>query len=152
MNEELYMAEASRMKNNAETEVFLDRLRGAAEKREDVTLFGVRYTTLPLGADGAPLGIGDKVDSDVYPSGTVVGVRWEETHNGVHAFISVLSEGWVAPTWYSPKCFRRRRHPEQTVEDVLREFTRTILNQKVCCREQNIAKYAKRLRLAEVDE
>lgn len=140
------------MKNNAETEVFLDRLHGAAEKREDVTLFGVRYTALPLGADGAPLSIGDKVDSDVYPSGTVVGVRWEETRNGICAFIAVLSESWVAPTWYSPGSFRRRLHNEQAVEDVLREFARTIINQKVCCREQNIAKYAKRLRLAEMDE
>lgn len=39
-------------------------------------------------------------------------------------------------------------HHKPTVEDVLREFTRTILNQKAEYREQNIAKYAAKLCLA----
>lgn len=43
----------------------------------------------------------------------------------------------------------RRHYIALTVEDVLREFTHAILNQKACYREQNIAEYAAKLKLAD---
>lgn len=40
---------------------FCKRLEDAAAKREDVEIFGVEYTALPLDADGVPIHVGDTV-------------------------------------------------------------------------------------------
>ena len=41
---------------------FCKRLEDAAAKREDVEIFGVEYTALPLDADGEPIRVGDVME------------------------------------------------------------------------------------------
>lgn len=48
---------------------FCKRLEDAAAKREDVEIFGVEYTALPLDADGEPIRVGDVMEGvDKYDS------------------------------------------------------------------------------------
>lgn len=93
---------------------FADRLKAAVDKREDVTLFGVDYTPLPLDADGMPIHVGDVME---WPDGKtfeVVGIG-----DGTLYYLETLDDGTVGIEWTSTEC---KRHNAPTVEDVLEEF------------------------------
>ncbi|MBR3313877.1 MAG: hypothetical protein IKG18_07035 [Atopobiaceae bacterium] len=98
---------------------FADRLCRAAERREDVTLWGVDYTPLPVDADGVPINVGDAMEADN-------GTTFEVEH------ISLYQWGWrcvgegtdrsgVTCTAHAipDGC---RHHHAPTVEDLLREY------------------------------
>lgn len=92
---------------------FIGCIEQAAADREDVTLWGVDYTALPVDADGVPIRIGDKIE---YLSGGRDIVR----------FVTLNRNGWlVNERGWEPCTMRHYRTP--TVEDVLREFTDAIL-------------------------
>lgn len=52
------------MKDFAEMERFVDRIHDAADKREDVDLWGVEYVALPVDANGETIHVGDEVVSN----------------------------------------------------------------------------------------
>lgn len=95
--------------NNTEVWALVNRLLDAAEKRENITLWGTNYTALPLDADGVPINIGDNIKdiSDPHNYGTVYNM-------------AIRRDGWwiyftnigVRPT----EC---RHYHEPTVMDVL---------------------------------
>ena len=102
---------------------FCKRLEDAAAKREDVEIFGVEYTALPLDADGEYIHEHDKVD-------------WLDHAGTWHENVTVVAlcddgcyvmDGTV---FHVHKSNIRHRH-EPTVEDVLREFTDEVWNR--CC-------------------
>ena len=141
---------------------FADRLKAAVDKREDVTLFGVDYTPLPVDADGEPIHVGDVMEADN-------GTTFEVEH------ISLYQWGWrcvgegtdrsgVTCTAHAipDGC---RHHHAPTVEDVLREFAQEM-NENLGmytgeaidadewrkADERTIAEYAAKLRLAEGED
>ena len=110
------------------------------------------YVKLPKDADGVPIHIGDKVDSDHYEDGTVIGVHYFRAPNGVvFEEIAVQPNGWDVATWRDPEEYAH--HHEPTVEDVLREFAEKIIDSQIPnvhpTYEEAIAEYAAKLRLAE---
>lgn len=127
---------------------FDQRLEACADKREDVTLWGVDYTPLPLDADGVPIHVGDVMDSkvDYLFDGRPFEVR----------AIVLCEDGWEAADGrfgnrYEPNSLRHHHAP--TVEDVLAEMLdvwgelpSNVTNEAI------IAEYAARLRLAGEDE
>lgn len=138
---------------------FDQRLEACADKREDVTLFGVDYTALPLDADGVPIHVGDVMEADN-------GTTFEVEH------ISLYQWGWRCDGKGTDRsgvtCTAHaipdgcRHHHAPTVEDVLREFAQEM-NENLGmytgeaidadewrkADERTIAEYAARLRLAE---
>lgn len=137
---------------------FADRLKAAVDNREDVTLFGVDYTPLPLDADGVPIHVGETVTC-VLPFGgksePFVVDRMELGRDGDGDVWSVALD---RPTscWEQPLLLRHHHAP--TVEDVLREFTRDWCNaacagdmtnaERDAARADTITEYAAKLRLA----
>lgn len=138
---------------------FCERLDDAATKREDVTLWGVDYTALPVDADGVPIHVGDVME---LAGGNVEKV--ESLHN-------YGSEGWSATTTNNATVipWSTRHHHAPTVEDVLREFAERLdeigseddcvgVDEKECraCIRRDIAaayaEYAAKLRLANSEE
>ena len=110
---------------------FDQRLEACADNREDVTLFGVDYTPLPVDADGVPIHVGDVMvytDGDTCPLPVVALVP---------PAVFITEEG----PRYADMC-----HHAPTVEDVLREFADEV--QRCCDTADTIAEYAARLRLA----
>ena len=90
---------------------FADRLCRAAERREDVTLWGVDYTPLPVDADGVPIHVGDVME-------------WDNGTFTVHE-LKVTEDGWT--TWdeqhgYTVHADECRHHNAPTVEGLLREY------------------------------
>ena len=76
---------------------FCKRLEGAAANREDVEIFGVEYTALPLDADGVPIHVGDTV-WDLGDDGEETCVKSITLYpNGV-ASIAIVGESCVIPT------------------------------------------------------
>lgn len=130
-------------KENERLRDFNHRVREAIRRHEDLTLWGADYMALPLDADGVPIHVGDVV------KGEKVGGGFGEPFEVVGY---IMSNGELEPM-DEHGCPRKHEylhhHHEPTVEDVLWEFTRAILNQKAEYREQNIAKYAAKLRLAD---
>ena len=95
---------------------FADRLCRAAERREDVTLWGVDYTPLPVDADGEAIHVGERVQLIGNDPSTV-------------SHMSLAGDGWRVYVKYdgdlgtgSGEPSRIRHHYAPTVEDVLREF------------------------------
>ncbi len=105
------------------------------------------YVKLPVDAEGVRINPDDRLfggEANRYdgltPLMTVTslllcrcsdGLAWEvETNRGTFEDLGQL-----------------HHYHKQTVEDVLREFTHAILNQKARCRERNIAEYAQKLQL-----
>ena len=95
---------------------FADRLCRAAERREDVTLWGVDYTALPVDADGVPTHVGERVQLIGNDPSTV-------------SHMSLSGDGWRVYVKYdgdlgtgSGEPSRIRHHHAPTVEDVLREM------------------------------
>ena len=124
---------------------FCKRLEDAAAKREDVEIFGVEYTALPLDADGEPIRVGDVMEW-VDIEGTVEVVCTVDAV-GVDCFFA-----WDAANCrYAQKdanAYRHHRPP--TVEDVLAEFADKVCNsghQWGLDAKDTIAEYAAKLRL-----
>ena len=101
---------------------FDQRLEACADKREDVTLFGVDYTPLPLDADGVPIHVGETVTC-LSPFGgeskPFVVDRMELGRDGDGNVWSVALDR-STDCWEQPLLLRHHHAP--TVEDVLREF------------------------------
>lgn len=139
---------------------FCDRLREAAENREDVTLFGVDYVTLPLDADGEPIHVGDVMEwCDSGESKPLVVDRMELSH-GRDGDLWCVALDTDKECWNQPSLMRHYTPP--TVEDVLREFA-DEMNQNLGmytgevidaddwrdADAKTVEKYAAKLRLAE---
>ena len=58
----------------ADAAEFADRLKEAVDGREDVTLWGVDYTALPVDAEGVPIHVGDVMEWPDCSTAEVVGV------------------------------------------------------------------------------
>ena len=102
------------------------------------------YQLLPVDADGVPFRIGDKVDSDHYEDGTIIGVHYFRAPNGVvYEEIAVQPNGGDVATWRDPEEYAH--HHEPTVEDVLREFAYGL---GVPVADSYVAATAAKLRLA----
>ena len=93
---------------------FDQRLEACADKREDVTLWGVDYMPNPLDADGKPIHVGDVMENIVCPP-----VHREVTGVGVECFYG-WDDGNGRYSQFGANCYRHHHAP--TVEDVLREF------------------------------
>ena len=124
----------------AEMRTFVESLDDAAKKHEDVDLWGTRYIAGPVDSQGVPINFETPIE------------RWGALELIIYNMHDkcwyVTGHDMTAPTLSAEEC-TVVLPPKPTVEDVLREFTRTILNQKAEYREQNIAKYAAKLRLAD---
>ena len=133
---------------------FADRLKAAADKREDVTLFGVDYTALPVDADGVPIHVGDVLD------GYGKTIEVVELRYGRSGWVLISRDGNA----YAD-CAAFTHHHAPTVEDVLREFVERLdeigseddcvgVDEQECraCIRRDIAaayaEYAAKLRLA----
>lgn len=129
----------------AEMQAFCDRLKEAAESREDVTLWGTDYVALPVDADGSPIHVGDVMEW-CDPDGEVT-VTCEVDAVGVECFFA-----WDGANGrYAQKCANAyRHHHPPTVEDVLTEFADEV--RRCCDTADTIAEYAAKLRLAGEDE
>ena len=99
---------------------FADRLCRASERREDVTLWGVDYTALPVDAGGVPIHVGDVMEE-----------RSGHTFEAASLMAFGGSDNWLVlsdPQNFSS--FREphdiRHHHAPTVEDVLREFAQEM--------------------------
>lgn len=119
---------------------FCERLDDAATKREDVTLWGVDYTPLPVDADGMPIHVGDVMENIVCPS-----VHREVTGVGVECFYG-WDEGNGRYSQFDVACYRHHHTP--TVEDVLEEFVARWMETHHDDIPALKAEYAARLRLA----
>ena len=126
---------------------FCKRLEDAAAKREDVEIFGVEYTALPLDADGEYIHIGDVME---WPYGN--GEFIVEGIGGNTLFYIDKDSNECEWTAAGDK----RHHNKPTVEDVLREFTDEVWNR--CCEgatasdsgiDELVAECAAKLRLAD---
>lgn len=107
---------------------FCKRLEDAAAKREDVEIFGVEYTALPLDADGEPIRVGDVMEGvDKYDSlkkvmGKVITVSFES--DGI---VDVAIRAWNSDgkswrrAYLDPDASVYRHYHAPTVEDVLYE-------------------------------
>ena len=108
-----------------EMKVFIDRLRNAAGKREDVTLFDVDYTACPRDVDGEQWHIGDLAQSVLFPTFKPKKVCGFGTINGkpVVFYVSESGTGHSSEKhtgWDYAENVRLCHEP--TVEGVLREF------------------------------
>lgn len=130
---------------------FADRLKAAVDKREDVTLWGVDYTPLPVDADGEVWHVGDLAVGEVNPRNPkeVERMLWYGPDSG-----------WQleTDTIIFPCPERVRHHHAPTVEDVLREFASDIADVlggddfRLDDSDELFAEFAKRLRLAGGEE
>lgn len=133
-----------------EMEQFVERLRDAAEDREDVTLFGVDYTALPVDAEGVPIRVGETVTC-VLPFGgeskPFVVDRMELGRDGDGDVWSVALDR-STDCWEQPLLLRHHHAP--TVEDVLREMLDAWGELPSSATDEAIiAEYAAKLRLKE---
>ena len=122
---------------------FDQRLEAAADKREDVTLFGVDYTALPEDADGVPIHVGDWITGDWDAKAKVVAITSEDVY------------WWEPDGCHWCHAYEVRHHHAPTVEDVLREFGAQVTNgQRIHGAieiEQAVIECAAKLRLAGED-
>ena len=131
---------------------FVERIRAAAEDREDVTLFGTDYLAYPLDADGEPIHVGDVME---WPT---TGETFEVVGIG-DGTLFYVEDGSECADWTGATT--KRHHHAPTVEDVLREFAAgmdEIASEYICemiggdernrLEDEHIAKFAAKLRLA----
>ena len=117
---------------------FADRLKAAVDKREDVTLFGVDYTALPLDADGVPIHVGDVLD------GYGKTIEVVEMRYGRSGWVLISRDGNA----YADT-FAFTHHHAPTVEDVLREMLDAWGElPSNATNEAIVAEYAAKLQLA----
>lgn len=129
---------------------FDQRLEACADNREDVTLFGVDYTPLPVDADGVPIHVGETVTCILPFGGESEPFVVDRMELGRDGDGDVWSVALDRPTscWEQPLLLRHHHAP--TVEDVLDEFANAVLGCGVTEDEiqRVIAEYAAKLRLA----
>lgn len=133
---------------------FDQRLEACADKRADVTLFGVDYTALPLDADGVPIHVGETVTCILPFGGESEPFVVDRMELGRDGDGDVWSVALDRPTscWEQPLLLRHHHAP--TVEDVLREFAVNIADVlggddfKLDDNDELYAEFAARLRLA----
>ena len=119
---------------------FDQRLETCADKREDVTLWGVDYTALPVDADGVPIHVGDvmewRFDNGEFE---VIGI------GGNTLFYIDKDSGECEWTAAGDK----HHHYAPTVEDVLREMLDAWGElPSNATNDAIVAEYASKLRLA----
>ena len=123
---------------------FCERLDRAATNRDDVTLWGVDYTPLPLDADGVPIHVGDVMEWVTYDDTYESVIRIVD---GVGADVFFAwSNDRAGQAQYEAQAYRHHRAP--TVEDVLREFAREIDADAYGITDAKVAEFAAKLRLA----
>lgn len=133
---------------------FDQRLEECADKRADVTLFGVDYMPYPLDADGVPIHVGDMVAATLAHGGSGQWIvdRMELTRAYDQDLWQIALDKDGA-CWVTPSTVRHNHAP--TVEDVLREFGAGWYEQMSGPETFDIAdyveRYAARLRLAGED-
>ena len=133
---------------------FADRLCRAAERREDVTLWGVDYTPLPVDADGVPIHVGDVMDEQLPFGGYAAPapVDTMELSRGAGGYGWMVRLDSESGAFINPKLLRHHHAP--TVEDVLREFASDIADVlggddfRLDDSDELFAEYAAKLRLA----
>lgn len=121
--EELRDREYRNVREDAEGAVeFADRLKAAVDRREDVTLWGVDYTPLPVDADGVPIHVGDVMDEQLPFGGYAAPapVDTMELSRGAGGYGWMVRLDSESGAFINPKLLRHHHAP--TVEDVLREF------------------------------
>ena len=131
---------------------FADRLKVAVDKREDVTIFGVDYTALPVDADGVPIHVGDVVAATLAHGGSG---RWVvdrmELTRAYDQDLWQIALDKDGACWVTPSTVRHHHAP--TVEDVLQEFYVYAERGKEHHREDVddavLAEYAAKLQLKE---
>ena len=125
---------------------FADRLCRASERREDVTLWGVDYTPLPVDADGVPIHVGDVMDEQLPFGGYAAPapVDTMELSRGAGGYGWMVRLDSESGVFINPKLLRH--HHAQTVEDVLREFAYGL---GVPVADSYVAATAAKLRLKE---
>ena len=120
---------------------FAEHLEACADKREDVTLFGVDYTALPVDADGVPIHVGDVLD------GYGKTIEVVELRYGRSGWVLISRDGNA----YAD-CAAFTHHHAPTVEDVLREFADAWVEWKDGAAMMNpVETFAVKLRLAGED-
>ena len=125
---------------NAGMRDFCERTEQAAQAREDLTLWGVDYTALPVDADGVAIHVGDVMDWEYGGTFDVEGFGIE----GLFYLDDARQLMWT-------NARTKHHHHEPTVGDVPREFvTEFNRDDTELCDGEIIERYAKRLRLAEV--
>ena len=125
-----------------DTRAFVDRIRAAAEDREDVTLFGTDYLAYPLDADGEPIHVGDVLDPppgcDDYAPLQVMRLTYDGYEDewffdgDVGGFCGMVGKHMDTAGW---TCHSHK----PAVEDVLREFA-----DRVCSGDHLVVKGAYR--------
>ena len=122
---------------------FDQRLEACADNREDVTLWGVDYTPLPVDADGVPIHVGERVQLIGNDPSTV-------------SHMSLAGDGWRVHVKYDgdlgtgsgePSRIRHHHHAP-TVEDVLREFGKRWDDPAHYAKGELVETFAEKLRLA----
>ena len=116
---------------------FDQRLEACADNREDVTLFGVDYTPLPVDADGVPIHVGDWITGKWDAKAKVVAITSEDVY------------WWEPDGCHWCHAYEVHHHRAPTVEDVLREFAYGL---GVPVADSYVAATAAKLRLAEGSE
>lgn len=115
---------------------FDQRLEACADNREDVTLWGVDYTPLPVDADGEPWHINDEFEVDEGIA-HVNGI-------GDNRLYYIDNDGmqWT-------RADNKRHHHAPTVEDVLTEMVAKVIDRGELTNgaAQTIAEYAAKLTL-----
>jgi len=94
------------------------------------------YVKLPVDADGVPFRIGDKVDSEHYEDGTVIGINYFKAPNGVvREEITVQPNGWDVATWRDPEEYTHHRADtwESIIKDAIGEGMARERGNKECC-------------------
>ena len=138
---------AAQLDETSDMREFCGRIEQAANNREDVTLWGVDYTPLPVDADGVPIHVGDVLD-----------VKFDTKRKPFT--VSFVGERAVA-FWVvgqpDLKSFNLdtvlvTHHHEPTVEDVPREFAREIDADAYGITAAKVAEFAAKLRLVGEDE
>jgi len=144
-----FLAIADRI--DAEHEAACAEAYGNGVMSVPIALDESQWVKLPVDADGVPFRIGDKVDSDHYEDGTVIGIQYGLAANGaIRELVAVRPHGWDTATWHDPEEYAHHHAP--TVEDVLREFGKGWHEQMSGPETFDIAdyveRYAAKLRLA----
>lgn len=142
INEMLKAVEEDVSKRIGEAEAFAKRVQEAVKNHEDVTLFGIDYTPLPVDADGVPIHVGDVIEWDDGIDAEVVAI-------GGSTLYYIDEVGAVDWTQAATK----RHHRELTIENVLREFAEKITDSQIPnvhpTYEEAIAEYAAKLQLTD---
>lgn len=126
---------------------FDQRLEECADNREDVTLFGVEYTALPVDADGVPIHVGDVMEFTYDPPQDQP--LFEVSGFGADGTLFYAPRGEVDPRKTTNASVVRHHAP--TVEDVLREFGKRWDDPAHYAKGELVETFAAKLRLAGED-